>query len=492
MIERTALELDLVVSQREVAQLRRLRRHRPPTAHPDSGASYVEAERLPARPVDGKFRYAGPFFVVDSLARVQRIGVRRRQRVAGRNPQVPRTFSETETPRESLAGPQHSGDGVLTTRRGGGRGTYAGGRLGVGSRGITHRLFEAHHDPLIGRQSSSYEGKIWSPPALMRTALQQLRGQRITHMYLGRHETHRTCARPRFRYTRAGRHAALAGGAGVGRHLPRGLTSPVAAHHARAAGPQRLSRDHEPPGDPLAGALSVASSAAHPAGFWICLVGVAVVVALVAALLEGRPAGSVFPDSLRFVTANAFLHIDEWSVASLPTRTGTPGVIDGALWTPAYEFACYLLIAVWGASGLLRRRGSLLVALVIVWLIQALALSAAMEVPMRLPRRFLLMFLLGAVAYTYRDRLPITRIGAAGAATVFAVAALTTPDYRVLGGRRSPMCCSGRWSRCRGGGNPPPASPAACTCGTGPSRRCSSSLAPSDGARPHSLRRPSH
>jgi len=154
-------------------------------------------------------------------------------------------------------------------------------------------------------------------------------------------------------------------------------------------------------------------------GFWACLVVTAVVIAPAVAALEGRDPWSVFPDSFRFVTRNALLLINEWGVAGLPAGTHAPGVINGALWTLFYEFLCYLAVAALGVSGILRQRRVLVVVVVAVWLVQALALTGVVGLPMRLMRRFLLLFLLGAAAYVYRHRLPITRGAAAGAAVVF-------------------------------------------------------------------------
>lgn len=169
-------------------------------------------------------------------------------------------------------------------------------------------------------------------------------------------------------------------------------------------------------------------------GFGTCLVVTAVVFAPAIAVLEGRPALSVFPDAWRFVTANAFLVMKEWGVAGLPAGTHTPGVVNGALWTLFYEFTCYALVAALGVAGLLRRPRAVAALLTVVWLAQAASLLGSLDVPMPLLRRFLLLFLLGSVGYLFRDRLPITRPGLLGALVAFLGAGFLMPDYRVVGG----------------------------------------------------------
>lgn len=169
-------------------------------------------------------------------------------------------------------------------------------------------------------------------------------------------------------------------------------------------------------------------------GFWTCLAVTVVVFAPAIAVLEGRPALSVFPGAWRFVTANALLVMNEWGVAGLPAGTHTPGVVNGALWTLFYEFTCYALVAALGVAGLLRRPRAVAVLLVVAWLAQTASLAGSFDMPMPLLRRFLLLFLLGSVGYLFRDRLPITRPVLLVALVAFLGAGFLMPDYRVVGG----------------------------------------------------------
>ncbi|MEW7849309.1 acyltransferase [Massilia aurea] len=93
-------------------------------------------------------------------------------------------------------------------------------------------------------------------------------------------------------------------------------------------------------------------------------------------------------------------------------------LVNGAMWTIAREFACYLLILGMGVSGLLRRRHVLLavtgfVFAVLIWF----KLHGDTVVGLRLAS----FFLSGACYYHYRDRVPYRGGIAAAAAIVLLV-----------------------------------------------------------------------
>lgn len=168
--------------------------------------------------------------------------------------------------------------------------------------------------------------------------------------------------------------------------------------------------------------------------FWACLILTAMIIAPLIAGLEGRAPSSVFPDSLGYITSNAALRMSDFSVAGLPTGTHQPGNINGALWTLFYEFACYLALAALGVTGALTRHRHLtLAALGAAWVTYAADVAGLIDLPMPLLRRFLLLFLAGACARLYWNRLPITGPLAALAAVVTVVSVLALPDYRALG-----------------------------------------------------------
>lgn len=168
-------------------------------------------------------------------------------------------------------------------------------------------------------------------------------------------------------------------------------------------------------------------------GFWVCLLVTAVVVAPIIALIEGRAALSVFPDSLGFVWRNAGLHMSEFSLGGYPSGTFTPGVINGALWTLFYEFLCYVLVAGLGLAGLLtRRRGLLLVVTAGAWLAQVVASTGLLHLPAPQLRRFVLLFLLGAAGHVFRRHVRINGTLALASLAVVAVGLLLTVDYRIV------------------------------------------------------------
>lgn len=171
--------------------------------------------------------------------------------------------------------------------------------------------------------------------------------------------------------------------------------------------------------------------------FWAVLLFTAFVVAPIVAVVEGRTAWSALTGpnpSWTYITRNFFLYISDFSVGGLPQQTATPGVINGALWTLFFEAVCYGLILVLGVAGLLHRRRWVPVALtVLTW---AALLADELGVPMRgeLFLRFFFIFLLGTLAYLFRDRIPMTGPLVVAAAALFVVSTFLLVDYRPLGG----------------------------------------------------------
>lgn len=98
--------------------------------------------------------------------------------------------------------------------------------------------------------------------------------------------------------------------------------------------------------------------------FWLVLIVGAFVVGPAAWLIEGRDLSSYFTlgggGPVSYVIANADLTMRAWGIhdvfASTPygEMTGS-SVLNGSLWTLAYEWGCYLLIGVFVAFGVLKR-----------------------------------------------------------------------------------------------------------------------------------------
>jgi peptidoglycan/LPS O-acetylase OafA/YrhL len=172
-------------------------------------------------------------------------------------------------------------------------------------------------------------------------------------------------------------------------------------------------------------------------GFWVCLVVVAFVAAPVAAALQGMSPLHAFtgtPSAWTYVLENAGLLIVHYDIAGILADLPKESSFNGSLWTLAFEAFCYAIVGVLGALGLLRRRPALVPAAAAV----LLALTAMQEagLPVLLNERVIrlvLMFLLGAAAYLYADRIPLRGGLAAGAAGLFLLSLALFDDYRVLG-----------------------------------------------------------
>ncbi|WP_049821023.1 acyltransferase family protein [Kineococcus radiotolerans] len=195
-------------------------------------------------------------------------------------------------------------------------------------------------------------------------------------------------------------------------------------------------------------------------GFWLSLLLTAAVIAPLLAVLTGRSATSVFtgPDSaLSYLSANAALLMRQFGIAGLPGLGGAPDVLNGALWTLFFEAACYGIVAVLGVLGVLRRRRWVVLALLGgLWVLTIAATAGFNPLGSELMLRFAFVFLLGAAAHLFADRVPV-RGSLALVSVVLVVAGLyLLPDHRALAGPafayvvlyavvRSPLRCNLRW-----------------------------------------------
>ena len=171
-------------------------------------------------------------------------------------------------------------------------------------------------------------------------------------------------------------------------------------------------------------------------GFWVCLMVLALVVAPLAAVLEGRPAITPFvtdPSSSDFLVNNAALLIRQYDIAGLLGANPYPFVFDGALWTLVFEAMCYVLLTALGWSGVVRRRRW--VVLLLAGVLWGLLVAQSLDVDTvigDLTTRLVFMFLLGVASYLFKERIPIGPTWAVAALMLLVGCLATVHDYRVL------------------------------------------------------------
>lgn len=172
-------------------------------------------------------------------------------------------------------------------------------------------------------------------------------------------------------------------------------------------------------------------------GFVVCLVATALVFAPVAALLTGRSAASAFtepPTAWRYIYGNAALLITQYDIAGLLPNNPTPLIFNGSLWTLSLEALCYALIGVLGVMAILRRARWAVPALAAMLWVLTLLQEAGYEVLIGdNTLRLVVAFLVGATAWLYADRIPMTGWLALLAAVVLLVSVATLDNYRLTG-----------------------------------------------------------
>lgn len=116
---------------------------------------------------------------------------------------------------------------------------------------------------------------------------------------------------------------------------------------------------------------------------------------------------------MQYVIGNATLRINAYDVAGTPAKVPYLGAWDGSLWSLYYEFLCYVVVAVLGSIGIVRRRPAALAAAFIV----SVGLQASIDVlkpylqgniDMVFLIKLLPFFLAGGLLYVLRDRVVLT------------------------------------------------------------------------------------
>jgi peptidoglycan/LPS O-acetylase OafA/YrhL len=177
-------------------------------------------------------------------------------------------------------------------------------------------------------------------------------------------------------------------------------------------------------------------------GFWVCLVVTAGLIAPLAWWLE-RHTLAGFPlvgtdSATTYVWRNAGLLVRQFYIAGAFDGE----VVNGSLHTLFYEFACYLMVAVIGVAGIVRRRPWVVVAMFgAAWLVTLTEAVGQTGVVTGQPGRELMlrygtMFLAGMVGLLFAGRIRLTARGGllAGLTLLAAVtaASLVSGDERSI------------------------------------------------------------
>lgn len=185
--------------------------------------------------------------------------------------------------------------------------------------------------------------------------------------------------------------------------------------------------------------------------FWVCLIVIAFVIAPISLAIQGGSPGRLLLSSAPFhyVLQNSALMMKQNDVAGTPLAVPMPGEWDSSLWTLYWEALCYIVIAVLGVIGLLRRRWLIpvLLGLALLWSTQLPSMNALVEAPpsTRPPidaaaqmlmaegaaARFGVMFLAGALMYQVRNVIP-ARWSLVALSVVVVLAASMLPNYRLI------------------------------------------------------------
>jgi peptidoglycan/LPS O-acetylase OafA/YrhL len=149
--------------------------------------------------------------------------------------------------------------------------------------------------------------------------------------------------------------------------------------------------------------------------FWVCLVVTAFFFAPLEYVHErGTLAGFLAaPESpLTYIARNVLLVIAQPNIRGLLANVPAPFMLNGSLWTLAYEFGCYLAVAALGIVGIIRRTPALVAIASLVLFCSYLGLTWHFAIrgdTIGLDVFSLFVYFgFGSAAYLLRDRIPMT------------------------------------------------------------------------------------
>jgi peptidoglycan/LPS O-acetylase OafA/YrhL len=99
--------------------------------------------------------------------------------------------------------------------------------------------------------------------------------------------------------------------------------------------------------------------------------------------------------------------MNDYTISGTPANVPYTQAWDGSLWTLSWEFLCYIGVAALAVLGLLVRRHIVIWIAVLIWLAEAISFFDFSLFPStQYALRFGTIFIVGALVYLYRDRIP--------------------------------------------------------------------------------------
>ncbi len=153
-------------------------------------------------------------------------------------------------------------------------------------------------------------------------------------------------------------------------------------------------------------------------GFWVALIVTAFLFGPLVTWLEGGSLMGYFratrDSPFDWLQSNVWLKMNQFDIAGRLQGVPFKGSFNGALWTLVYEFESYLVVALFGALGLLTRRWAVLAFFLFLWATYMVRVyvpgSPAGSIPWLADldrHRFFVAFWIGAVFFLYRDMIPV-------------------------------------------------------------------------------------
>lgn len=144
--------------------------------------------------------------------------------------------------------------------------------------------------------------------------------------------------------------------------------------------------------------------------FWTCLIVTASIFGVVGWWHVHHDISGYWHHSrgpLHYIVSNSYLRMNSYTISGTPSHVPYTSAWDGSLWTLSWEFLCYIGIAALASVGLLVRRRLVAVIAVCVWVVEVYAFFTPTFVPSaQYALRFASIFLVGALVFLYRDRIP--------------------------------------------------------------------------------------